>query len=159
MGKLLWVKYMIESNLKYCREELEMTQTELGYIFGVSKGTVANWENGYSVIPLKKLVKFSNYSGFSLDFICGFTRSNKKLQKIEKINKNSIGNNLKELRKSLGLTQQQFSEKCHIPQSTYSHYEIGYKLITTLNLYSICKTYNVSMDYLVGRTNNKKISK
>ena len=149
--------YMMESNLKFCREELEMTQTELGYIFGVSKGTVANWENGYSVIPLRHLIKFSNYSDFSLDYICGFTRSNKKLPKIEKLNKDKIGNVLKELRTSLDLTQHRFSEKCHIPQSTYSHYEIGYKMITTLNLYSICKTYNVSMDYIVGRTNKKNI--
>ena len=150
---------MFESNLKYCREELEMTQTELGYIFGVSKGTVSNWENGYSVIPLKKLIKFSNYSGYSLDFICAFTRNDKKLPKIDKINKINIGKNLKVLRINMGLTQQAFAEKCHIPQSTYSHYEIGYKLITTLNLYAICKTYNVSMDYLVGRTNNPKINK
>ena len=150
---------MLENNLKYAREELEMTQTELGYIFGVSKGTVANWENGYGVIPLRQLIKFSNYSSFSLDFLCGFTRSNRKLPKVEKVNKNKIGNTLKEFRKSLELSQQKFAESCHIPQSTYSHYEIGYKLITTLNLYSICKTYNVSMDYLVGRTSNKKISK
>lgn len=148
---------MINNNLKWCREELEMTQSELGYIFGVSKGTVANWENGYSIISLNKLVKFSNYSNFSLDFICGFTRSNTKLPKIEKLNKTKIGNKLKELRTSLNLTQQKFSEQCHIPQSTYSHYEIGYKLITTLNLYTICKTYNVSMDFIVGRTNNKNI--
>jgi len=148
---------MIDNNLKYVREELEMTQEELGYIFGVSKGTVANWENGYSIIPLKKLIKFSNYSGYTLDYLCGFSRSNIELPKIDKINKKSIGSNLKELRKGLNLTQQKFSEKCHIPQSTYSHYEIGYKLITTLNLYSICKTYNISMDYLIGRTNNKKI--
>ena len=150
---------MLENNLKYAKEELEMTQTELGYIFGVSKGTVANWENGYGVIPLRQLIKFSNYSSFSLDFLCGFTRSNRKLPKVEKVNKNKIGNTLKEFRKSLELSQQKFAESCHIPQSTYSHYEIGYKLITTLNLYSICKTYNVSMDYLVGRTSNKKISK
>ncbi len=150
---------MLESNLKYCREELEMTQSELGYIFGVSKGTIANWKNGYSVIPLKKLIKFANYSNFSLDFIVGLTRSNKELDKIDKIDKKNIGNNLKEFRKSLDLSQQKFSENCHIPQSTYSHYEIGYKLITTLNLYSICKTYNVSMDWIVGRTRNPKIGK
>ena len=150
---------MLESNLKYCREELEMTQTELGNIFGVSKGTVSNWENGYSIIPLNKLIKFSNYSSYSLDFICAFTRNDTKISKTIKINKNDLGSNLKNLRNSLGLTQQKFAEKCHIPQSTYSHYEIGYKLITTLNLYSICKTYNISMDYLVGRTNNLKINK
>ena len=150
---------MLESNLKYCREELEMTQTELGNIFGVSKGTVSNWENGYSIIPLNKLIKFSNYSGYSLDFICAFTRNDTKVSKTIKINKNDLGSNLKNLRNSLGLTQQKFAEKCHIPQSTYSHYEIGYKLITTLNLYSICKAYNISMDWIVGRTDNPKISK
>ena len=150
---------MLESNLKYCREELEMTQTELGNIFGVSKGTVSNWENGYSIIPLNKLIKFSNYSSYSLDFICAFTRNDTKISKTIKINKNDLGSNLKNLRNSLGLTQQKFAEKCHIPQSTYSHYEIGYKLITTLNLYSICKAYNISMDWIVGRTDNPKISK
>ncbi len=147
---------MFENNLKYCREELEMTQTEVGYILGVSKGTVANWENGYGIIPLKKLIKFSNYSNYSLDYICAFTRINYAYPKINKINNKDIGYNLKLLRKSLGLNQQKFAEKCHIPQSTYSHYEIGYKLITTLNLYSICKTYNVSMDALCGRNINVK---
>ena len=149
---------MIENNLKYAREELEMTQTELGYIFGVSKGTVANWENGYGIIPLKKLIKFSNYSGYSLDFICGFNRTNKKFDKIDKTKRDNIGKNLKQFRKSLKLSQHEFARNCNIPQSTYSHYEIGYKLITTLNLYTICKTYNVSMDYLFGRTSNSCIN-
>ena len=151
-------RYLIGNNLKYVREELEMTQTELGYIFGVSKGTVANWENGYGIIPLKKLVKFSNYSNYSLDFICGFTRTNKKFDKIDKDKRNSIGIRLKDFRKSLNLSQSEFAKSCHIPQSTYSHYEIGYKLITTLNLYTICKTYNISMDYLFGRLNNSNIN-
>lgn len=133
---------------------MEMTQTELGYIFGVSKATVANWENGYGVIPLKKLIKFSNYSNYSLNYICGLTRINHIYNNKEKANKEKIGKRLKEFRKHLGLSQQKFSDACHIPQSTYSHYEIGYKLITTFNLYTISKTYNVSLDYLVGRNDN-----
>ena len=79
------------------------------------------------------------------------------MPKIEKLNKDKIGNKLKELRTSLNLTQHRLAEACHIPQSTYSHYEIGYKMITTLNLYSICKTYKISMDYIVGRTNEKSM--
>ena len=148
---------MITINLKSCREEMEMTQTELGYIFGVSKATVANWENGYGVIPLKKLIKFSNYSNYSLDYICGLTRINHIYNNKEKANKEKIGKRLKEFRKHLSLSQQKFSDTCHIPQSTYSHYEIGYKLITTFNLYTISKTHNVSLDYLVGRNDNPTI--
>ena len=135
---------MITINLKSCREEMEMTQTELGYIFGVSKATVANWENGYGVIPLKKLIKFSNYSNYSLNYICGLTRINHIYNNKEKVNKEKIGKRLKEFRKHLGLSQQKFSDACHIPQSTYSHYEIGYKLITTF----ICTQFPKHIMYL-----------
>lgn len=37
---------MINNNLKESREELEMTQAELGFVFGVQKATISNWENG-----------------------------------------------------------------------------------------------------------------
>ena len=60
---------MLENRLKVCREELGMTQTELGYIFGVTKQTVSNWENGNDIIPLKKLVKFCNLYNYSIDYI------------------------------------------------------------------------------------------
>lgn len=51
------VIYMIDNNLRYCREELEMTQEELGIILGASKQTISNWETGYTPIPLNKLVR------------------------------------------------------------------------------------------------------
>lgn len=137
---------MIENNLKWCREELEMTQTELGYVFGVQKATMSNWENGYSIMPFKKLVKFSNLYGFSLDFILELTRNNKKYSGKIKLDKKVIGKKLKELRKSLGLSQQKIADECGISRATYCHYEIGMNLITTLTLYTICKNHKISMD-------------
>lgn len=44
-----------------------MTQTELGYIFGVTKQTISDWENAKDTIPFIKLVKFSNLYGYSLN--------------------------------------------------------------------------------------------
>ena len=76
---------MLENNLKYCRNELEMTQSELGYVFGVNKATVSNWENGYDIIPLNKLIKFCNLYNYSIDFVVGLTRKNKIYPKIEKL--------------------------------------------------------------------------
>ena len=32
---------MFENYLKWCREELEMTQEELGLVFGVKKATIS----------------------------------------------------------------------------------------------------------------------
>ena len=143
---------MIDNNLKYCREALKMTQTELGALFDVSKGTVSCWENGYSFMPLEKLISFCNQYGYSMDFICNLSHEVKTL-KIKITDAKEIGKRLRNLRKSLQLSQDEFAKKCNIPQSTYSHYEIGYKMITTLNLYSICKTYHVSMDTLLSEEN------
>lgn len=72
---------MIENNLKYCREELEMTQKELGYIFGVSKYTISGWETGKDTMPLSKLIKFCNLYDYSLDFVVGLVRKNIKYGK------------------------------------------------------------------------------
>ena len=149
---------MFENNLRWCREELEMTQAELGYIFGVLDAAVRAWETAHDSIPLPKLIKFCNMYDYSLDFVCRLTRKNIKYGKFE-TNKEKIGKRLKELRTKLDLSQQALADECKISQTTYSGYETGHYLINTSNLYYICKTYNVSMDYLVGRTNNTKISK
>ncbi len=150
---------MLNNNLKYCREELEMTQIELGFIFGVSGKTVSGWETATDPIPFNKLIRFSNLYHYSLDFIVGLTRHNINYNVQIKPDKVKIGNQLKKLRNSFNLSQQKFAEKCGLSQTTYSHYETGLNLITTTAIFSICKTYNISMDYLVGRTNNPKIAK
>lgn len=144
---------MFENNLRWCREELEMTQAELGYIFGVSDSAVRSWETAHDSIPLPKLIKFCNMYDFSLDFVCGLVRENIKYGKFE-TDKIKIGKKLKELRTKLNLSQQALSDECKISQTTYSGYETGHYLINTSNLYYICKTYNISMDWIVGRNKN-----
>ena len=52
---------MYNNNIKFCREELEMTQSELWYVFGVSKQTISGWETAGDTIPFNKLVKFSQF--------------------------------------------------------------------------------------------------
>lgn len=149
---------MFDNNIRYCREELEMTQTELGYIFGVSDSAVRSWETAHDSIPLPKLIKFCNMYDYSLDFVCGLIRNNIKYGKFT-TDKIKISKKLKELRNKLGISQQKLSDDCKISQTTYSGYETGNYLINTMNLYYICKTYNVPMDWIVGRTNNSRIDK
>lgn len=137
---------MLDNNLKYAREDLEMTQEELGYVFGVKKATISNWENGYDIIPLNKLIKFCTLYDYSLDFIVGFTRENKIYPKLDKVDKVKIGKKLKDLRRKLGLTQQEIANECSISRATYCHYELGMNLVSTLTLYTICKNHKISMD-------------
>lgn len=135
---------MFKNNLKRCREELEMTQKELGYVFGVSRFTVHGWENGHDTMPLNKLIKFCNLYNYSIDFVCGLTNKNIRQNKID-VDKNKIGNNLKKLRKELKLSQKKLADECNISQTTYSGYETGQYLINTITIYTICKKYNISM--------------
>ena len=149
---------MFGNNLKACREELGMTQKELGFVFGLSDSSIRSWQNAHDFIPLPKLIKFCNLYDYSLDYVVGFTRKNIKYGKFT-TDKNKIAKRLKSFRTSKNLTQQALADECKISQTTYSGYETGHYLINTINLYYICKTYNISMDYFVGRTNNPKINK
>ena len=137
---------MFDNNLRYAREELEMTQEELGLVFGVKGSTVAGWENNNDSIPLNKLVKYANNYNYSLDYLTGLSRTNNYIGKFDKLDKAKIGKKLKETRNKIGLSQQQIADECMISQSTYSGYESGNYLITALVLYTICKNHNLSLD-------------
>ena len=140
---------MFDNNLKYVREELEMTQDELGLVFGVKGVTVAGWENNHDTIPLSKLVKYSNTYGYSLDYLTGLERRNNYKGKIDKLDKVKLGNKLKQIREKLKLSQQDIADECKISQSTYSGYETGLYLATSLVIYTICKNHNISMDEIL----------
>ena len=103
---------MLGNNLKDAREELEMTQTELGNIFGVSDSTVRGWENAYDVMPLRKLIRFCNQFNYSVDYILGLTNRNKTYSDKIIIDEKIMGKKLKSLRKNLGISQQEIADKC-----------------------------------------------
>ena len=92
---------MFNNNLKEARENLEMTQKELGYVFGIHETTISGWETGKDNIPLTKLVRFCNLYNYSLDFVVGLDRKNKDYDTVIKIDKKQIGSKLKTIRKNL----------------------------------------------------------
>lgn len=62
---------------------------------------------------------------------------------------------LKKLRKDAGLTQVDVSEKLGISQPAYASWERGIKKPTQDNLVKIAQVLNVSVDYLVGNSEEK----
>lgn len=59
---------------------------------------------------------------------------------------------LKDLRKQAGLTQVNVAEKLGISQPAYASWERGVKKPTQENLVKIAQVLNVSVDYLVGNS-------
>ncbi len=66
---------------------------------------------------------------------------------------------LKYLRESELLTQKEIADILFITQRTYSYYETGTHDIPTQTLIKLADYYNVSVDYILGRTDNPKLNK
>ncbi len=66
---------------------------------------------------------------------------------------------LKDLREDMDMNQTQVAELLFTSQTVYSRYERGFQTIPVEHLLILADFYNVSTDYILGRTNNKKINR
>ena len=66
------------------------------------------------------------------------------------INIVDLGDRIKHLRNSMGLTQVQMSERLHISKSMASSYETGIRLPSYDVLIKFAKLFGVTTDYLLG---------
>lgn len=62
---------------------------------------------------------------------------------------------IRNLREDLDMTQSQIGEYLHISQRSYAHYEAGTREMPIEILIELADLFQVSLDYLVGRTNTK----
>lgn len=66
---------------------------------------------------------------------------------------------LKELRKKKGMSQLRLATELNTTQNTISRYETGEREPGINELIVIADYFNVSVDYLIGRTENPKINR
>ena len=135
------------------RENAELNQTEMAEILLTTQSNYSRWETGTEFIPLSKLNLLCNYFHVNMDYVMNLSFQKKETNKIT-LDKKFIGKNIKTIRKKLHLTQKDVSTNLNTSQSTISAYESGKTIIITAFAYQICKTYNVSLDWLCGRSND-----
>ena len=66
-----------------------------------------------------------------------------------------LAKRLKECRKEYGYTQSEVAIYCDITEHTYQNYELMAREPKVEILIRIAELYQVSLDYLVGRTDEK----
>ncbi len=66
---------------------------------------------------------------------------------------------LKELRKKKGISQLRLATDLNTTQNTISRYETGEREPGIAELIKIADYFNVSVDYLIGRTENPKVNR
>ncbi len=139
------------------RIDNDLTIKEMAKIIGVSVDNFFDYANGRSNFPLDKLNKFVNYFKTSFDYVTGL--SNVKMNYQNKINLKLLQKRLKEVRLQSHYSQAMAANIIGDKQSTYWNYENGVSVIPISKLYLLAAFYNVSIDYFVGKTNNKNIIK
>ena len=71
--------------------------------------------------------------------------------------KEILAQRLKECRKQRGLTQMQVAVYCDITEKAYQNYELMTREPKLEILVRIADLYEVSLDYLTGRTDERKM--
>lgn len=146
---------MIFKRIKELRENKELTQRDIANILGISKSTYNRWETGDVFIPLKHLNALCNFYNVSMDYIIENTNI-KNYENISiNLDKNIIGSRLLEFRKENNLSQELLAKILNTTHSTISAYEHGKTCILTVFAYEIVTKYNLSLDWLCGRTEKK----
>ena len=142
--------------IKKLREEQNKTQQEIASILGIARQTYNHYEIQDSIIPLKHLNNLANYYNVSIDYIFELTKQRKYLNFKKEININLSKERLKSFRKEQKLTQVKLANILNTFHTVIVDYEHGKNLIATPFLYTICKKYKISADYLLGKINDPK---
>ena len=150
---------MYKRKLKELRNNLNLTQEDIAKQLNLSKSQYNNYETEYVTIPIKHLNNLCNFYNTSLDYIFEFSKDLNYENSHKEINKEKSGLRLKELRKEKHLNQTKLAKYLNTTFTTISSYERGINIINTNYLYAICQKYNISADYLLGKTDNPKYLK
>lgn len=131
---------------------MDLKQKDFAEMFGVHFATVSGWETGKDTIPLERLIEYANRFNFSLDYLFGITKQNDTSYLPLEIDLNVIAQNLRKIRKSHNLTQEDVAKRINTSQASYAHYENSVNLIPTTFLYNLTDIYKpFSIDKLLGR--------
>lgn len=131
---------------------MDLKQKDIAEMFGVHYATVSGWETGKDTIPLERLIEYANRFNFSLDYLFGITKQNDTSYLPLEIDLNVIAQNLRKIRKSHNLTQEDVAKRINTSQASYAHYENSVNLIPTTFLYNLTDIYKpFSIDKILGR--------
>lgn len=145
---------MYFKRIKELRIENKETQEGIAKALKVQQSSYSRWENGKAIIPFERLIDLCNYYKVSIDYILSISNTKKSTHKKKTINKNVIGQNIKQIRKMNNVSQLELALLLKTTQSTVSAFENGKVLILTIFIYKIAKKYKISIDKISENDNS-----
>ena len=146
---------MNNQRLEVLREEKDLLKKDVAKNIGVVESVYSEWENSKLSIPTKRLIQLANFYQVNIDYMLGLTDNRIKLKSGNDIDLDLVSKRLKEIRKSLKMTMRELAEKLNTSSSAISNYENSKFLILSSLLVELCTFSNYSIDYVLGRSDNK----
>lgn len=147
------------SRIKELRKQNNLTQEKLAKILNIKKATYTQFETmKRDMFPITIINEIANYFDVSIDYLLNLSNDNYKIINKD-LNPILAGERLKSLRKECKLYQETLASSLGVTNALISQYEKGKKQISLSVGYAICKKYNISMDYLLGKTKEPKFLK
>lgn len=146
---------MCNLRLEGLREEKDLFKKDVAKSIGVVESVYSEWENEKLSIPTKRLVQLANFFEVNIDYMVGLSNTKINLKTNNKIDLQLVSKRLKEIRKSLKMTMRDLAIKLNTSSSAISNYENEKFLILSSLLVELCKISNYSVDYVLGRSDDK----
>lgn len=138
--------------LKDLIKESGKTQKDIAFELKISQQRLSNYVSGIREPDNETLLVFANYFGVSLDYLLGREPVIESTRYIHALP-------LRELRKSKNLSVKQLSELIGIQERSIYLYENGKQEPNYETLLKLADFFDVSIDYLLGRTDESEQTK
>lgn len=142
-------------NLETLREEKNLLKKEVAKQIGVVESVYSEWENEKLSIPTRRIYQLAEFFETNIDYLVGLSNVRVHIKTNKMINIDLVSARLREIRKSLKLTMRDLANKFNTSSSAISNYENSKFLILSPFLIEMCRYGNYSIDWVLGRSENK----
>ena len=145
--------------LEDLRDERDLLKKDVAKYIGVVESVYSEWENEKLSIPTKRIYQLANYFEVNIDYMLGISDKREHIKSNDEINLDLVSLRLKEIRNSLKFTMRDLADKFNTTSSAISNYENSKFLILSSFLIELCKYSKYSIDWVLGRSNQKYLEK
>jgi transcriptional regulator with XRE-family HTH domain len=138
--------------LRELRKSFGETQAEIARMLNVSDNTITKWELGQREPSFRNLKMLATHFNVSTDYLLSDVEVTTNFKSKPKTA-------LQQLRAEQHMTLNELQEATSINRATLSLYERETRRKSLNQLAALADYYNVSLDYIFGRTEKREINK
>lgn len=137
----------MNERVREVREYFSLSQKGFGQALGVKNATISKMENGVNSITDQMVLSICREWNVSEEWLR--TGSGEMFGFLPPTEKEAKGR-IRELRKTLNMTQEEFAQHLGVKRNTVCNYETGIRIPTNQIIVSICREWDVSEEWLLS---------